>query len=566
MNVTIGAHGAEVLRIPGVVSIRPGYHVENGWITSQPAIVVTVRPQTLGEESPTSQLPAKIDDVWIDVTSAVSIRRQTGTARLGKELVEPETSWGHESADDWGLPGEEVVASGEEAPSPVPQAGLELPTLEYQPPPGIPLAETIDSMTLTAHVSPDAGWPTLRGFLDGVKNQLTVAMYDFTAPQILDEIIAAVSGTGGKLCLILDPRLALGSAHDPANPKAHDVTEDVVRARLTAALGGQLSFEWAAVREMGKTTAGIFPSAYHIKVAVRDSGSFWLSSGNWQSSNQPNLDPLGSDAGQPDILQTYNREWHVILDHPGLASLYEQYISWDMQQAKPLQEGTESVQLPSTLAPAPSALEAMPAARAAPKYFAPLVKTFPTDRPLRVQPLLTPDNYAELILPLIRSAKTKLYFQNQYIHIGKQNPDGFKALIGALRDQQQSGVDVRIILRDIGQTRLMLEALQFFGFQMAGVKLQPQCHNKGIVVDSQVAVVGSHNWSAQGTLRNRDASLIIYDGEVAQYFEQVFLYYDWDNLAHQKIAPGEAVSLVARDGAPVPQATPALPWDAFYED
>ena len=38
----------------------------------------------------------------------------------------------------------------------------------------------------------------------------------------------------------------------------------------------------------GKT----FASAYHIKVAVRDRKSFWLSSGNWQSSNQPDIDFL----------------------------------------------------------------------------------------------------------------------------------------------------------------------------------------------------------------------------------------------------------------------------------
>ena len=39
-------------------------------------------------------------------------------------------------------------------------------------------------------------------------------------------------------------------------------------------------------------SGGTFASAYHIKVAVRDHAAFWLSSGNWQSSNQPAIDPL----------------------------------------------------------------------------------------------------------------------------------------------------------------------------------------------------------------------------------------------------------------------------------
>jgi len=37
---------------------------------------------------------------------------------------------------------------------------------------------------------------------------------------------------------------------------------------------------------------GWVASSYHIKVAVRDDEAAWLSSGNWQSSNQPPADPL----------------------------------------------------------------------------------------------------------------------------------------------------------------------------------------------------------------------------------------------------------------------------------
>src|SRR5262249_21635169 len=147
---------------------------------------------------------------------------------------------------------------------------------------------------------------------------------------------------------------------------------------------------------------------------------------------------------------------------------------------------------------------------------------------------LTPDNYAAYTLPLIAGAKGKLFFQNQYIHVAQSNPALFVALVAALRDQMYTGVDVRIILRDIGSTRPMLEALQYFGFDMSRVKVQRQCHNKGIVVDSATVVVGSHNWSSEGALANRDASLILYDRDLAAYYEQVFLY-DWDNLARQQL-------------------------------
>jgi len=83
-----------------------------------------------------------------------------------------------------------------------------------------------------------------------------------------------------------------------------------------------------------------FPSAYHIKVAVRDKTSFWLSSGNWQSSNQPNIDFLGGSDGKNPSQEAarnfvrYNREWHVICGSAGLAEAYDDYLQRDLVEAK----------------------------------------------------------------------------------------------------------------------------------------------------------------------------------------------------------------------------------------
>ncbi len=167
---------------------------------------------------------------------------------------------------------------------------------------------------------------------------------------------------------------------------------------------------------------------------------------------------------------------------------------------------------------------------------------------MKIQPLLTPDNYAKLITDLIASAKTKLYFQNQYIHIparGTPNP-AFQGLLNALRDKIDQKLDVRIILRDLGDTRTMIESLQQFGIPSANVKLQKACHNKGIIVDSQTLALGSHNWSQDGTTANRDATLIIYDERVAAYYEKIFLY-DWTTLARQR-SSGETA--MPRGGSP----------------
>ncbi len=42
VRAAIKQHGAQILAIPNVIEVRPGYKFTAGWITDQPAIVVTV--------------------------------------------------------------------------------------------------------------------------------------------------------------------------------------------------------------------------------------------------------------------------------------------------------------------------------------------------------------------------------------------------------------------------------------------------------------------------------------------------------------------------------------------
>ena len=60
--------------------------------------------------------------------------------------------------------------------------------LPYKPPADARLDEVQDAMTVTCHVSPDQGWPTLDAFLGETEQHLTVAMYDFTAPHIATRV------------------------------------------------------------------------------------------------------------------------------------------------------------------------------------------------------------------------------------------------------------------------------------------------------------------------------------------------------------------------------------------
>jgi hypothetical protein len=156
-----------------------------------------------------------------------------------------------------------------------------------------------------------------------------------------------------------------------------------------------------------------------------------------------------------------------------------------------------------------------------------------------VQPLLTPDPglYTGQVLALIHSTQTKFYMQTQYIHPSDNAADqGLTDLVNAVISAQERGVDVRIILsqwqvqNDKNHNPVWWERLQQTGLNLSAVKIQSGVHNKGVVIGSKTVMISSQNWSGDGVLRNRDAGLIIFDEEVAQYYEQVFLH-DWQFMA-----------------------------------
>jgi phosphatidylserine/phosphatidylglycerophosphate/cardiolipin synthase-like enzyme len=160
---------------------------------------------------------------------------------------------------------------------------------------------------------------------------------------------------------------------------------------------------------------------------------------------------------------------------------------------------------------------------------------------IKIAPLLTPDPgvYAGAVKDLIASATQTLYMQFQYIEppkVGDPTAQPFIDLINAVVDRQAHGVDVKIIMSEFEKVGY-LEQLRTMGLDVvSSVKIQKNVHNKGIVVDGATVLVSSQNWSADGTLRNRDAGVIIYHQDAAQYFQQVFLH-DWENLAAAKAVP-----------------------------
>jgi hypothetical protein len=522
-----------------VVTTRPGYkYLVNA--SPVPAIVVAVTPGTRPVQADTLEAKFAVPFTVIDAT------------------VEEQLVSDNQQPVSFGSPGGSMFSAfekllGEEEPLVFlpPKSGA------YEPPkpPNLPLVK--EKMAMTICVSPEAGWSELESFIGDTTSTLTVAMYQFTAPHIFEAIESAVTKPGRKFELILHP---VPEKPAKSGVKANDLDEEAdVIPPLEEKMKKRFEQTWATLVSK-KNPDGLFASAYHIKVAVRDSSAFWLSSGNWQSSNQPDVHPF---VEHPDKLpaqfqRKYNRDYHAIIENETLAKIFEFYIKRDFELSAAQADQAVSFSAPDLFVPEE---EAEPVDFAAPpKLFKPLR----LDREVSVQPLLTPDNYAENVIKLIKSAKESVWFQNQYINFRGTEDDfpEFKLLIGALKDKIDNGLDVRIICRDMMKQE-SLDVLVALGFPKEVFRFQPACHNKTIIIDGKSVVFGSHNYSNEGVKSNRDASLIFDDPEIAAYLAQVYDY-DWTTLATAH--PTKARPRVAKDDEETPEGFSRVAFSAVFED
>jgi hypothetical protein len=539
------------LRKPGVISVRAGYKFINGQITQMPCIVVAV-DRKRADVPRAERIPRMLDNIPTDVTVADPYERLS--AVRGSEaavLVERRRP---------------RLLIEEFQPDTTEAEFLEaVPLITYEPPPDGNLDPVTGAMTIVCHVSPDAGWSVLQPFLTATAQKLQLGMYDFTAPHIYQTARSLLRDSQITWQQTLGPNESLPGEEDVDSTKAGDLTEKQIVRGLKRAASDRFESAFAHTGA-GKT----FASAYHIKVAVRDNKSFWLSSGNWQSSNQPDINFLDADADRK-LIPRYNREWHVVVDNPALAKRFERYLEFDFETAS---SEPEAAELPAALPElAMAADEFLEEERAAIdlEVFAPQKFVFTKQKPLTVQPILTPDNYLQIVLGFLReNPKKRLYFQNQSLNPIKSPTPEFAELMQLLADySNDQDLDVRLIFRNIGPVRKKLESLQAAGFEMKRVRMQAGCHTKGIIVDSEAVLIGSHNFTNQGVQVNRDASLLIRHSGIAQYYERIFLH-DWEKLARSTIREeavpipvgigGHEATLISGLGETV-----RIPWSS-YED
>jgi PLD-like domain len=508
----IGRHLARLKSVPGVLDVQPGFPVENGELRRTPAIIVYVRRKMSPGYLATGELlPDQLEGVPVDVVEADPHKQL--------EVIAPEIARALAEPTYVGIPGDPIDASFTVA----------------QP--------------LLCHVGPDSGWAVLRDFLAETREDLTCAMYDFNAGYIADSLIAGSDAHGFPIKLAID---------DGVDRNSELPIQKRLKRKLRAAYQAQIIQCRGGAR---------FPSAYHEKVAVRDGSAFWLSSGNWSTSSQPNIDPIGDPETASGMYSKGNREWHFVVEDEALAELFSRYIEHDRAQAladsdRELVARPEYPDLFVSLEGLMSDLQK--AALAPPTPVAP-TRLPAGGGPITVHPVLSPDNYARRVTELIRSATNRLYLQYSYINWTDDDRNRpFTEVLEFLAElSRRDDFDLRIIVnsRDAAdKVRVLAEN----GFNEQVFRSQSRIHNKGIVADGKRVLVSSQNWSGDGFLRNRDAGLIVHDPQIAEYYEKVFLD-DWEKRSRSPFVVG-LTAIIAGADEPTPPGMVRMTWRDYYED
>ena len=506
----------DALRATGALAARPGFILDHdGYPTKLRAVVLIADPSV----KPTN-VPAHIGGFPVDVrtaTPAQVIQFKQPDMFVAQSVVSLEES----VPDDF--PGLVSLRSdppmvAQAVPSPGDAGG-------YTPPDGANYdAMDLKDVTIICSCSPDNGWSVLQEFIQSTTTSMTTAMYDFTSQHVEQTVATSLKNKPFKL--VLD--------HPGKNPSADETDEETV-TKLTTALGRGFVQQWALTPSDPDGGAAIFQTSYHIKVAARDVGEenvgVWVSSGNWNNSNQPVFDWQNPDKA---LAHKSDRDWHVVVLSKELAEWFSKFIEHDYDVARVANAAAAGAQAVAKPLPPPPPLLA--------EKFDDFVGAITLKQDLTITPLLTPDVgvYVEAILDLINKAEKSFDLQLQYINTFAKDPEYAKLIDALAEAQKKDGMVVRIILGN-NQQSANLELMQEAGMLVDHdhVRIQPNVHNKGMLVDGKLTVVSSQNWSGAGVLRNRDAGVIIDNAQVNAYFQARFDY-DWKNLATAKPRPPKA--------------------------
>ncbi|MEA2905804.1 MAG: hypothetical protein QOI12_3191 [Alphaproteobacteria bacterium] len=373
---------------------------------------------------------------------------------------------------------------------------------------------------IIAYCSPDSTYAVTKRLFDDAKKTILIGIYDFSADYMTELVLDALR-RGVKIKLMLD-----------IDSKDEQTLFDGLN---DSGVDGVPAPSCASHRVH-------FFSSSHEKVIVIDGEWCLVQSGNYSQNSIPlNV----KDGGDRDHFRPGNRDTGLAIRSKKLAKFFTTILESDMAL---------EINGPESLAQAAKAANAFMIERAPTRVPDTLFpsKTFKLTKPLNIQPVLSPDNYMDVMPDKLRAAQTSILIEQQYIRGAQEN---ISDLLAAIKDAREAAgkLDIRIILgkifskKDLPKEHENLDLLKRDFGLVLGKNIRyidtsrfVHCHNKMVLVDGEGVLVSSQNWSNSAVSKNREAGVWLSHSGICGYFTQIFEN-DWKTALKAPDAPAEEV-------------------------
>jgi phosphatidylserine/phosphatidylglycerophosphate/cardiolipin synthase-like enzyme len=362
-----------------------------------------------------------------------------------------------------------------------------------------------------AYASPESTYAVTKRLMDGATRSILIGIYDFTADHMRDTLVAAMR-RGVKVSLMVDLDNRKGEP---------EVWDDLVDEGV----------EGVPAPSCASDHARYFASC-HEKVIVIDDVWTLVQSGNYSDASIPKNERDGGDPDDPTSFVPGNRDMGVAIRSEPLAAFFTQVLRSDMELE--LDAAGIELALEEMIPPVEPYLEAARPPKRPPRLFP--SRRFRPPAGIAVVPVLSPDNYMDVIPDFLASATKSIYIEQQYIR-GYQ--PAIWELLAAIRTamDRHPGLDVRVVVAWPYSPHSEKEARSIQALEEVGLKLGTHvrflnrryfvhCHNKLVIVDREAALVSSQNWSDFAVTKNREAGLLLRYPRIARYYAAIFNV-DW---------------------------------------
>ncbi len=337
---------------------------------------------------------------------------------------------------------------------------------------------TVPADDATAFVLPDSP-QVVRETIEAAEDRIRLAGYTFTDEAVADALSDALD-RGVSVDVLVDARPVGGTE------------------RATDRTLGRLDDAGATVHAIGGDAARF--SFHHPKYAIVDDRVL-VTTENWK--------PAGVGGGA-------SRGWAVVVDSEALATELGAVFEADAtgHDATPWAEFR---------------------ARASFVEDDPATGSFPEHHPAAsvdvdaVEVLLSPDNAEPRLAELLGEAEESI----RIVQVRVDGPE-FPLLQAAI-DAAREGVEVSVLLDDswyvADENRELATRLESIADRedlpievrrASGGERFDRIHAKGVVIDDDVTIIGSHNWNAHSLEQNREVTLVLHGEEPAAYYAAVF--------------------------------------------